>query len=241
MAISPISNVSVKNSTKLVSFGMRNDEDDDNNSGEGYNFPRRVQNKMVTVPLATLIAMSPMVTNANEPTGALNSNKIVELAETNKSPEVDEATYMMGVDQSSAMTPAQSYYFRAFKIISKYNAGNGAYITFHSLGNRNDQVFGIHFVPRNVNARSSFFVPKVTELVYHNIGKDKEYCGVKTLRTAERNGELYNIVEEHRISDDAANEIIDLISGDSKYKNKTKVIVTETFSPQLAAPKEYHN
>ena len=31
MAILPISNVSVKNNPRLVSFGMRNDEDDDNN------------------------------------------------------------------------------------------------------------------------------------------------------------------------------------------------------------------
>lgn len=240
MAILPISSVSVKNNSRLVPFGMRNDEYDDNN-GEGYNFPRRVQNKMVTVPLATLIAMSPMVGNANEPAGTLNSSKIVELAEANPAPEVDEATYVMGVDQSSAMTPAQRDYFKIFpkEIAAKFDAGRGAYIVFRRVPNSNNKIMNVDFVPRNVNTTSTFHVPQVKELVYHNIGKDKEYCGVKTSRIIEENGVPVKIVEEHRISDDAANQIIDLISGESKYQNSSKVIITETFSPNLAATKKY--
>lgn len=232
MAILPISNVSVKNNPRLVSFGMRNDEDDDNN-GEGYNFPRRVQNKMVTVPLATLIAMSPMVGNANEPAATLNSSKIIELAEANPAPEVDEATYVMGVDQSSAMTPAQRKYIQKNNPVKVLSAGNGAYIALETYRTGSNNVNFITYLPKDGDYRDQMYLPTVKEIEYHDLGDDS-FCGLWTTRQVRKsNDEIFYKRQEFRISDDAANAIIDFLNGDTKMADNTGLKVRVVKTPNL--------
>lgn len=231
MAILPISNVSVKNNPRLVSFGMRNDEDDDNN-GEGYNFPRRVQNKMVTVPLATLIAMSPMVGNANEPAATLNSDKIIELAEANPAPEVDEATYAMGVDQSSAMTPAQRKYIQKQKPVKVLSAGNGAFLALETYSDDSNVVNFITYLPKDGDYRDQMYLPKVREIEYHDLGKNS-FCGIWTGRQVRLPHELYYKKQEFKISNDAANALIDLLNGDTKMQDKTGLKVRVVKTPNL--------
>ena len=233
MAILPISNVSVKNNPRLVSFGMRNDEDDDNN-GEGYKFPRRVQNKMVTIPLATLIAMSPMTANAGEATATLNSDKIIELAEANPVSETSGPTYVMGdAEYASAMTPAQRKYIQKNNPVKVLSAGNGAYIALETYRTGSNNVNFITYLPKDGDYRDQMYLPTVKEVEYHDLGEDS-FCGLWTTRQVRKsNDEIFYKRQEFRISDDAANAIIDFLNGDTKMADNTGLKVRVVKTPNL--------
>ena len=77
---------------------------------------------------------------------------------------------------------------------------------------------------------------EVTELVYHNIGKEKEFCGIYTFCRISDKTCITNVTKEVRITDDAANELIDLMANDSKlYKlsNPDDLKLREVFTPEL--------
>ena len=76
----------------------------------------------------------------------------------------------------------------------------------------------------------------VAELVYHNIGKEKEFCGIYTWCSLWDKDGAANITKEVRVTDDAANEIIDLLANDQKYYrlgNPDDLKLREVFTPEL--------
>lgn len=81
-------------------------------------------------------------------------------------------------------------------------------------------------------------LPVVQELVYHDLGKAKEYCGI-IVRTTQRlkSGEFKITKEEVRLPDNCAQILIDLLANYSKMKNRTSIEYSETKSPQLRQTK----
>ena len=82
--------------------------------------------------------------------------------------------------------------------------------------------------------------PKVAKLIYHNLGEDKEFCGVlvrkhywgKQIKPFE-NEDLGSKEFEVRLPDEIANEIIDILTGESDLKNMTGIKAIETDTPNL--------
>lgn len=105
-----------------------------------------------------------------------------------------------------------------------------------------DAVEFIYIIPTNSKGSKDILdnPPIVHVLVYHDIGKDKEYCGaiieqdIKDKDTDEYKGTLRY---EMRLPDETAQLIIDLVTNHSKFKNKTLVNIKETTNPHLTAAK----
>lgn len=68
----------------------------------------------------------------------------------------------------------------------------------------------------------SIYPPQVMYLIYHNIGKDKEFCGAyMEERIYRKDGSMSGTMwHEMRLDDDTAQIIIDLITGYSNFTDK---------------------
>lgn len=77
--------------------------------------------------------------------------------------------------------------------------------------------------------------PMVVKLIYHNLGEDKEFCGV--LVRMEYWGKQYEYLGykefEVRLPDEIANEIIGILIGESDIENMTGIKIIETDTPNL--------
>lgn len=235
MAILPISGVGVRNNPRLVPFGMRNDEDDDNNNGEGYKFPRRVQNKMVTIPLATLIAMTTMVANANEPVdNNLNMEKI------NKIEMVDQAPKLVQLDRKPYKLVRG---IPVKEVISTERNGNKYYMIFAG-GKPNDNVVDVvYFTNAKYTGRvagiDNVLPGTVSKLILHK--GEKPTMGVVYSQQFEGNNKsLEDWTLETIIPPECANPLIDLMVGESQWKYQPlggKIKFEETNNPKPQMPK----
>lgn len=65
--------------------------------------------------------------------------------------------------------------------------------------------------------------PIITGLVYHDIGKDKEFCSVKMIHTRYKNGEMIRHLIHERVDDETAQLLIDFLAGETQWKNSTNI------------------
>ena len=246
MAIAPINSVSFKsNYNNKIHFTANNrDEENDNTSPEGYSFPRRAARNLATVPVVVMMTMSPSLLNAAtapEKSVPLNTQALTELVETQEAPKAAAPTYIMAPQQSEAMSQGQRDYFELNKksIPFKMYAGSGAYIAF-SDPLKKSEIMYVDYIPKDfkyTNAYDAFNLPVVKEMVYHKTGDSREYCGLILRNSVEINGQSYFKDTEQRITDDAANAIIDLLNGDSKFTDKTGLMVRVVNTPNLTPTK----
>lgn len=235
MAILPISSVSVKNNSRLVSFGMRNGDDDNNNNSEGYNFPRRAQSKMVTIPLATLIAMSTIVANANEP---LDNNLNIE--KVNKIEMVDQSSKLVQLDRKPYKLVRG---IPVKEVISTERNGNKYYMIFAG-GKPNDKVVDVvYFTNAKYTGRvagiDNVLPGTVSKLVLHK--GEKPTMGVVYSQQFEGdNKNLEDWTLETIIPPECANPLIDLMVGESQWQYQPaggKIKFEETNNPKPQTPK----
>lgn len=250
MAIAPINGISVRqNHSNMVNFSGRNEE----KPSLDTRLPKASAAK--AVPVIVLMAMNPGLLNTASMAKAapLETEALTEMvAENNRVADIDEATYVMGMsgaESLSNLTPGQRTYLKvhAKSIIYKKDAGNGGILVFEKLTKPDEAKF-INYLPgdRNYSGLNSE-TPMVRLLIYHNIGKDKEYCGVLTrayVKDASHPKGGYYLDKEYRITDDVANDLIHLVTDDSEFKNTAKLKWLETTSPNLLPtekiePKEY--
>ncbi len=246
MAIAPINSVSFKsNYNNKIHFTANNrDEENDNTSTEGYPFPRRAARKLATVPVVVMMTMSPSLLNAAtvpEKSAPLNTQALTELVEAQKAPKAEAPTYIMAPQQSEAMSQGQRNYFELNKNIIPFKmyAGSGAYIAF-SDPFKTSEIMSVDYIPKDfkyTNAYDAFKLPTVTGMVYHKTGDNKEYCGLILRKEVDILGDTYFEDKEQRITDDAANAIIDLLNGDSKFTDKTGLMVRVVNTPNLTPTK----
>lgn len=230
MAIAPINSVSFKSNYNKIHF-TANNKDGENDTLEGYPSSRRAARNLATVPVVVMMTMSPSLLNAAtapEKSAPLNAQALKEFVEAQEAPKAEASTYIMAPQQSEAMSQGQRNYFQLNRnmIPFKAPAGSGAYISFMAPVDRNN-VTMIEYVPRDLKYTSVYDnVPLVMGMVYHKTGDNREYCGLITRKTVDILGDTYFEDKEQRITDDAANAIIDLINGDSKFKDETGLMVT---------------
>ena len=125
------------------------------------------------------------------------------------------------------------HHFDTFKI-----NGKKYYIVYSGINN-SEYVDRVSFFREGFKAmQNGVQLPVVQELVYHDLGKAKEYCGI-IVRTTQRlkSGEFKITKEEVRLPDNCAQILIDLLANYSKMKNRTSIEYSETKSPQLRQTK----
>ena len=127
-------------------------------------------------------------------------------------------------------------------ICARQAAGDGGVLVF--IGNpQKKTIYGFVYLPKDMQRDDPPAI--MNYLIYHNIGKDKEYCGMlcRYYKWEKENGKdkFYKIEKEYRVTDDAANMIIDILSKDHEYKMvgplneraAKKDILLEVFTPEL--------
>lgn len=246
MAIAPINSVSFKSNynTKIHFTANNRDEENDNTSPEGYPFPRRAARNLATVPVVVMMTMSPSLLNAAtapEKSVPLNTQALTELVEAQESPKTEVSTYVMAPQQTGVMSQGQRAYFESNKDIIPFKmyAGSGAYIAFSDPLKKREIMY-VEYVPKDfkyTNMYDAFNLPVVKEMVYHKTGDSREYCGLILRNSVEINGQSYFKDTEQRITDDAANAIIDLLNGDSKFTDNTGLMVRIVDTPNLTPTK----
>lgn len=231
----------------FVGQNSRKNNGDTEGSPVEYN---RRSNNLVKVPVIVLMAMLPAMMNAKTP--------VTNLSETNgaktemvapipiDSEELDEMTtiapYFSNPQNAQTKAPfgvtsllgQKIYHYDTFM-----KDGKKHYIVYSSIRTP-DYVDKVSVFPEGFPNKSGVLLPWVEELVYHNLGKGKEYCGI-IVRSVNKlqNGRYKTTYEEVRLPNEVAQNLIDLLADDSTMKNATSIKYSKTKSPNLRQTKIY--
>ena len=209
-----------------------------------------------SIPVIVLMAMNPALLNSAATMSNLQGEEenpnLITMAEPAQNFEIDDATYVMqpetiGKSQSVNKPPYGWEIFELDDIVDSYHGKNalGSFDMVYT-NNRIDESGSISDVyiiqkSRDIPAKPEFHPPRVYKLLYHNIGKGKEFCGVITKEDLlDESGKYLGSLEtEIKLDDDTAQKLIDLITGHSNWKNNTGIRIYETTSNMLRPGKRY--
>lgn len=99
----------------------------------------------------------------------------------------------------------------------------------------------VFLIPESFNKKSAIYLPRVRELVYHNLGSpDKNFCSVKVEATLgyDNNGKMQDEIKDIKIPDEIANNLVELLTGEMGYDEKPHIKFSETTTAKLHAPKK---
>lgn len=247
MAIAPVSSISFRNNTS-VNFGSRH-----NNDSEGQEYTPS-QRKGVTdlgkMPVVVLLAMTPALSEAKMPEN--HSAGIIPPATEviYEDPEENEDNFLIYMPKMSNTEQTRSPYgWKSLEGLhinyaKKFKAGGHEYNMLFTSNHNDSEVNEIFIFDVNSNGTKHIAQdpPMVKQVVYHNIGKDKEFCGVILERDIlEQESGKYKgtIRSEMRLPDDVAQDIVDLITNYSKFQDKTNVKIKEVNTANLLPTKLY--
>lgn len=247
MVIMPVNGIDTGSSVnKYTSFGhKRNNTDDVPDVREN-----RGSNNLAKVPVVVLMAMSPAMLNANHPSAieAETPAKTEMVAAPSKldTEALDKLTAAYpGVDGLQQSDDGRSVVMKNKGFRDSYSIahiesftinGQKKYLVFASIKGTNN-VVEIFIVPAN-NTKTTGSLPTMSRLFYHDLGEGKEFCSVLVYYDEGRksDGKIHHVYRDERIPDDTANSIIDLLVGDTQYKDRTTIKVIRTKSAKLQAP-----
>lgn len=218
---------------------------------EGRISSHRDSSIMTKVPVIVLLAMNPTTLSSAIPVmpETDNPNNIVMLAPEQKS--VDKNTYVIAPELQDIQQINPPYGWEHFRfgkiqhssnvvVDGKYNRDLVFYtpVSMKRQGNVVGEVFivdpnkpGGHLITPHP--------PKIEKIIYHDIGKDKEFCSVKTVESLVDDSGNYigYAYRELRIDDDSANKLMALTLNKLEWKNATHIDFIVTKAADLAEPK----
>ena len=217
---------------------------------EGRISSHRDSSIMTKVPVIVLLAMNPATLSSAIPVmpETDNPNNIVMLAPEQKS--VDKNTYVIAPELQDIQQINPPYGWEHFRfgkiqhssnvvVDGKYNR-DLVFYTPVSMKRQGNVVGEVFIVDPNKPGGHSItpHPPKIEKIIYHDLGKDREFCSVKTVEfllndSRESIGFAYR---ELRIDDDSANKILQLLADESDFKNETKIKYVSTKRTELEKP-----
>lgn len=244
MAILPINSISVmKNQRNLISFSGNGREDEEKRIDK---FSQKAKMSAASVPVVVLMAMSPSLLNAKEPmkvvpmNSGLNTELLAKAADT-----ALKTTYISSPEMYNQNSEDYGNWASLEnQDIQMHHLAIGNGTKYHLLFTKSpaagvNDVNSIYIIKDGSKGCNNISVtpPVVNGLIYHNIGKDKEFCSVKVVEPILKGDtEVGAMIREIRLDDDSANLIINLIAGDSKWKDNTLIGFHETTNPNLMSP-----
>lgn len=172
----------------------------------------------------------------------VENERLTEIVCETTAPNTDNSIYLLIPEVQQTKTPF-GYRGLENEIIKmshpfKYRGKNSKLIFCSAKSNKSNNVVDYVYVvfrnekPSNNTTQTP---PEVRKLIYHDIGKDKEFCGIIIDEQVIGNDDKYKgtIRREIKLDDETAQIIIDLITNHSKYKNKTFVKIEEVKTPNL--------
>lgn len=249
MNIMPVSglNSGHKASHYMSYTGINRELSDGNTEGSPINNEVKKANKLVKVPVVVMMAMSPAMLNSATPYDndmLANGEKTVMIAALPSSEADSDVPNLMAYAAPAQVEPPQrttkTYtpnlaWFRHEKplnIKSFINhKGEKKYLIFtQGYESKNNKVVeGVYIVPEKFNEDKFDFPPNVIKLIYHKLGKDKEFCSVDLI-LAYKNGKV--VTHEERLPDEIANEIINMMTNED-FRNGTTIDFVESYTPVM--------
>ena len=218
---------------------------------EGRISSHRDSSIMTKVPVIVLLAMNPATLSSAIPVmpETDNPNNIVMLAPEQKS--VDKNTYVIAPELQDIQQINPPYGWEHFRfgkiqhssnvvVDGKYNR-DLVFYTPVSMKRQGNVVGEVFIVDPNKPGGHSItpHPPKIERIIYHDIGKDKEFCSVKTVEfLVDDSGNYIGYAyRELRIDDDSANKLMALTLNKLEWKNATHIDFIVTKTADLAEPK----
>ena len=243
MKVDIVSGIGFRNSN--INFGERKRV----HEGAPVSKPSGVSD-LAKVPVIVLLAMNPATLNSAIPTmpETDNPNKITILAPETKSS--DAATYVISPeteDEIPVIAPygwgylkyGKIYQISKVKVDGKYNRD----LVFYTPISKKKDVNGVAEVlivnpNKQGSPRTIPHPPKIEKIIYHDLGKDREFCSVKTIEYLldDSRNPIGYAYRELRIDDDSANRILQLLVDESDFKNETKIEYVSTKRTDLEKP-----
>ncbi len=236
------------NVNHYVNFaGQNSKKNNGNTEGEPVEY-NKSSNNLAKVPVVMLMAMSPAMMDAKIPFTNLSEMEEVKTEMVAPIPidseELDEMT-TIAPDFSNPQNAQTKAPFGVTSLLGQkiyhydifMKDGKKHYIVYSSIRTP-DYVDKVSVFPEGFPNKSGVLLPWVEELVYHDLGKGKEYCGI-IVRSVNKlqNGRYKTTYEEVRLPDECAQTLIDLLANYSKMKNNTSIEYSETKSAQLRQTK----
>lgn len=120
------------------------------------------------------------------------------------------------------------YVLYDYEIVSEFKSLKENYYLVYEKDITNDEIINVYTIPKNGIVVKDEYIcpPRVTLLIHHDIGKENEYLGIWV--STPIFDESGNYKEERKLhelplDDETAQILIDLVTGHSKYKNKTSL------------------
>lgn len=237
MKVEAIKNFSIG---KNYNFGARE------KSHEGVRTEGRAPSSMLTkVPVIVMLAMNPATLNSAIPMIPENDNpnRIIMLApETNAA---EKSSYVISPEMQQSNTPPFGWACFKFGKV-QYSAKalidmhQNMDIVYYNPSHGNNEVKGIYLVDpdRKGSNNLSAHPPEINKIIYHDIGKENEYCSVMT------RGDLLNseghlagsTYREMRIDDDTANKLLAFLLNKTEFENATNIEFVTTTRRELYKP-----
>ena len=238
MAVLPINSVNTRNHT--LNFQGRKRKAEKNISEERYEQPNQA-GKMVTIPVAVLMALATTSLNAKTPANQEFDRNI---------DQTELLAYVSPSEQSTTQQPEKTkdYYTylnklkNAGRVIKTIEVPGRESYTMVLLrdealreGERDfcDRIILLPHQQVDFDKNGNFQeAPEITKLIYHDIG-DNEFCGVFVECMRKVNNKYTTKSGEIKLPDDAANIIIRLLNNKSDYVNFTDIKFERTQSADL--------
>ena len=196
--------------------------------------------------------MTPAMLNGDSAAKAypVNPEQLTEVLANIPMQEPDEMTAVFpGVNETQQSYPLGVAFFRDVKVQQiKPAIGNGVMAnivltTYGGEGSLNN-VRNVYYIKHSYsNSNPDQFPPEVKGLVYHDLGGDKSYLGVilseKLYATKTAITPKGRMEREVKLDDESAQLLIDLMTGDTKWNNKTSITYSETTNPKVKPPQVY--
>lgn len=248
MAILPVSSVNFNGTTNNLSFKSRNDK----NVSEKHSMTAPSIGK--AAPVVVLMAMNPSLLNSAA-TAVENFEEDtpvkIELVEPRTIDVVDDAlTYQISpeIDEVEQSYPLGIAYFNKAKIQTLHRAiGNGVkgkLVFTAPRGTQTNEVTNVYFIKDTYkDSNDMHFPPRITGLVYHDTGDGKEFLGIELIEAIYDKKEDISpcayMDREVKLDDESAQYIIDFLTNDTKWNNKTDIKYSETKNPSVKYPATY--
>jgi len=237
MVVAPVNNVNLKSYRSNVHFGHRVEDDEQDRV---QHTPKKASN-LVKVPVIVMMAMSPAMLNGIASAEAQNNNlertELLAMASPAQAPQRSSSTQN---NYAYGWSGIKTHQVRFAKDIVANGTGYKMVYTAHNNKNTAPKLVEYVYLIKNGTSCSQpgAFPPEVKALVYHKLGKD-EFCGVRVREgIRKKDGTLTGEMErEIKLKDDDANLLIKLLAGTSGWTNKSYIVLEETTSPNVMAPR----
>lgn len=200
--------------------------------------------------IVAVVAMTPAMLNANQPVKALpiDAEQLTEIiAAPRQEKEVSTINFHQAQQKQkkNPHLPGGGAYLDVQEIIPATIGGDSERIVFAKSDKSKfaapNQVDVIYYIPHDFKDENrNHYLPKIYELVYHNLPDGKDYLSVKTVEYVYRSDKDYKpiaaIYGDFRLDDVSAQYLLDFRTNDTKWKNATGISVMYTNSPDPEPP-----